>query len=78
MDVSKVTRFEVIDHRMGSATLGRAFVAWKCAVELSLQDGARTLKVFVQDNPANVCSVCRRPLLTDDDGGTIWHEHACE
>lgn len=46
---SKVTRFEVIDHRHGAPSIGRVFVAWGCAIELSYQDAGRTLKVFVSD-----------------------------
>lgn len=42
---SKVTRFEVIGPK------GRLFTKWDCAVELSYQDGGRTLKAFV-DWPA--------------------------
>jgi hypothetical protein len=43
MDISNVTRVEVIDET------GRAYVAWdkSIGVELSLQDDGRTLKVFV-------------------------------
>lgn len=78
LDTSKVTRVELIDHRHDAASFGRVFVAYDCSVELSLQDGQRTLKVFVDDNAANICSICRRPLATDEDGGTLWHEHACE
>lgn len=49
MDVSKVTRFELIDHREGSDTPGRAIVRYDVDVELSLQDQGRTLKVFLKD-----------------------------
>lgn len=49
IDNTKVTRFEVIDHRDGSPTFGRAFVSQDIQVELSYQDDGRTLKVFVQD-----------------------------
>jgi hypothetical protein len=53
MDTSKVTRVEVINH--GAAldyvgtvdTFGRLLGTWNCSVELSLQDGDRTLKVFL-------------------------------
>jgi hypothetical protein len=38
----KVTRLEVIDHT------GRAYVIHNAEVELSYQDDARTLKVFVK------------------------------
>jgi DNA-binding helix-hairpin-helix protein with protein kinase domain len=46
-----VTRFEVIDHRepIGETGVdtGRVYVARPAIVELSYQDGGRTLKVFV-------------------------------
>lgn len=38
----KVTRFEVVDHT------GRVYVIYNAEVELSYQDDARTLKVFVK------------------------------
>lgn len=43
MDISKVTRVEVIDEK------GRSYVNWKSdnKVSLSLQDDGRTLKVFI-------------------------------
>ena len=44
-----LTRVEVIDHRSGVSPFGRVFSAWDCQVELSRQDGGRTLKVFVDD-----------------------------
>jgi predicted secreted Zn-dependent protease len=40
-DISKVTRFEVIDEH------GRAYTQKDCKVELSYQDDGRTLKVFI-------------------------------
>lgn len=51
MDVSKVTRFEIIDHRKRTDTPGREVIFWddKYTLELSLQDDSRTLKVFVMD-----------------------------
>lgn len=42
MDISQVSRFEVIDEN------GRAYVTYDVYIELSLQDDAKTLKVFVQ------------------------------
>lgn len=52
-DTSKVTRVEVIDHRAElGREAGRVYVVWDCKVELSYQDGGRTLKVFVQDGAA--------------------------
>ena len=52
-DVSKVTRFEVINHRAPGTpgARGRVYVEYDCAIELSLQDDGRTLKVFVTDEP---------------------------
>jgi hypothetical protein len=47
MDVRKVTRFEVIDHR--AKGLGRIFIANNSVIELSVQDDGRKLKVFVTD-----------------------------
>jgi len=44
-----VTRFEVIDHRAAVVSFGRVFSAWDVSIELSYQDGGRTLKVFVMD-----------------------------
>ena len=41
-DLSKVTRFEVIDET------GRVYTRHNCNIELSYQDDNRTLKVFVK------------------------------
>lgn len=46
---TRVTRFELIDHRERVGFHRRSFVANTCAIELSYQDGGRTLKVFVND-----------------------------
>jgi hypothetical protein len=43
---ANVTRLEVIDEH------GRAFTRWFCVIEPSLQDGGRTLKLFVMPLPA--------------------------
>lgn len=55
MDVSEVSRFEVIDHRglagkvfVGSKPGGRMLLAYDVEVELSLQDEGQTLKVFLR------------------------------
>ena len=48
----KVTRFEVIDHREGSETFGRAMTVYGARVSLSYQDDGRTLKVFLSDQDA--------------------------
>lgn len=45
MDTSKITRLTVVDWRKDGQ--GRAFEAWDVDVKLDLQDGGRTLKVFV-------------------------------
>ena len=39
---SKTTRFEVIDDT------GRAYVKYRCSIELSYQDDGKTLKIFVK------------------------------
>lgn len=36
-----ITRLEIIDEK------GRAYTRWNCKIELSYQDGGRTLKIFV-------------------------------
>lgn len=41
----KVTRFEVIDET------GRYYARWGVSVEPSLQDGGRTLKIFLRLRP---------------------------
>ncbi len=43
MNTDKVTRFEVVDER-----IGRLLVEYSVEVELSLQDDDRTLKVFLK------------------------------
>lgn len=50
MNTDSVTRFEVIDHTKNGA--GRVVVKYDVAVELSLQDDNRTLKVFLTDPQA--------------------------
>jgi hypothetical protein len=32
----------------------------------------------IDETTGVICSICRRKLEEDDDGCTIWHEHACE
>ena len=49
--VENVTRFEVIDHSKDFK--GRCYVKYDCSIELSLQDGNRTLKVFIKDATEN-------------------------
>lgn len=45
--MSKVNRFEVIDHT--SEKLGRELVKYGVEVDLSFQDDGKTLKVFLTD-----------------------------
>lgn len=56
-----VTRFEVIDHAPGAVSyhpdVARSLVARDVKVELSVQDGGRTLKVFLTRLDA-VCPKC--------------------
>jgi hypothetical protein len=58
-----VTRFEVIDHRnphgVPGKTCGRVYSAHGCKIELSYQDGGRTLKVFVDAASASAPAVPR-------------------
>lgn len=42
-----VTRFEVIDHRPDAPEQGRVLVATGTRVTVSLQDGGKTMKVFL-------------------------------
>ena len=46
-DIEKVTRVELIDHRNGSSTFSRPFVAWDVSASVSIQDQGRTMKVLV-------------------------------
>jgi hypothetical protein len=64
-----VTRFEVIDRASGGAGAekaaellggGRVLVRYGVSVELSLQDGGRTLKVFLTDSPVSAESVIQQ------------------
>lgn len=49
MDLSKVTRLEVIDNK------GRAYTKWDIeSVKASLQDDDRTLKLFIRYEDLNV------------------------
>lgn len=49
LDVSKVRRLEIIDHKIGGT--GRIYTARPCTIDLSLQDDGKTLKIFVLDPP---------------------------
>lgn len=50
-DMSKVTRFEVIDDRVDAPNPGRCFVAWNASGNMQFQDGGRTLKMFITAEP---------------------------
>lgn len=52
VDLSEVTRFEVIDHRRGQLD-SRPFMAFNAQIELRVQDDGRTVKVFVKDPEAD-------------------------
>lgn len=52
----RVERFEVIDHRAGSPTFGRAMVCYGVKVTLARQDGGTTLKVFLDDRKEAVAT----------------------
>ena len=41
-EIGKITRVEVIDES------GRAYVGWDKAIQISIQDEGRTLKIFVE------------------------------
>ena len=49
VDTTKIDRVEVINHRTDAERFGKVFTQWDCSVEISIQDGGRTLKVFVDD-----------------------------
>lgn len=48
-NVDKITRIVVVDHRAGAQPFGRVFEAWDISLDLSIQDGGRTLKLFVDE-----------------------------
>lgn len=45
--IRRVNRFEVIDYTGDDHLKRRAFVKYSVSIELSYEDGGRTLKVFV-------------------------------
>lgn len=48
-NVDNITRITVVDHRAGAQPFGRVFEAWDINLDISIQDGGRTLKLFVND-----------------------------
>ena len=54
IDESKISRVELIDHTkkaIAAGRHGRVYAQRGIAVELSVQDGGRTLKIFLDDSP---------------------------
>lgn len=54
IDETKITRLEVINHATNKMNVGRLLTLYKEledfeAIELSVQDGGRTLKIFLRD-----------------------------
>jgi hypothetical protein len=54
IDETKITRLEVINHATNDHAIGRLLTLYKELkdfdnIELSVQDGGRTLKVFLRD-----------------------------
>jgi hypothetical protein len=60
-DLTKVTRFEVIDHTASRNPPGQptgwTHTRYGVSVALSLQDDGRTLKVFLTDSPVSAGEV---------------------
>ena len=52
-DISKVTRFEVIDHRQDQKEQGRVIVAYNVDVEIQAQDKGKTIKIFLTNKNKN-------------------------
>jgi hypothetical protein len=48
-NVDNITRITVVDHRAGAQPFGRVFEAWNINLDISIQDGGRTLKLFVTE-----------------------------
>ena len=52
MKTEKVTRVEVINHQ--DEPIGRVFTKYDCEnVEIELQDGGKTLKIFISKKETN-------------------------
>lgn len=55
LDLSKVTRFEVIDHSLPFPEAGRVYTKRDIEkLEFSVQDEGRTLKVFISKNNEHI------------------------
>lgn len=62
MNTEKITRIEVIDHQ-SEPIIGRAYTKWNCEkVELSLQDGGKTLKIFISKKEELFCNKAKSNL----------------
>lgn len=46
-DFNKIDRVEIIEELGKARYSNRAYVRWKCTVQISLQDDGKTLKLFV-------------------------------
>jgi hypothetical protein len=58
VDETKITRVEVINHASNDMAIGRILTLYKelkdfDSVELSIQDGGRTLKLFLNNESSN-------------------------
>lgn len=58
IDDAKITRIEVINHAKNSHPIGRLLTLYKIFgdfenVELSIQDGGRTLKIFLDGDASS-------------------------
>lgn len=52
IDETKITRLEVINHATNDHAIGRLLTFYEedfDSIELSVQDGGRTLKIFLRD-----------------------------
>lgn len=61
MDVSKVTRVDIIDHRAEFAPYRHDYHG--VVPELVLQDDGRTLKVFIRDHPDATAESVRQSVV---------------
>lgn len=53
-ELPNANRFEVIDHRSSNKTHNaRALTVYGASISISVQDGGKTLKVFLNDPPSS-------------------------
>jgi hypothetical protein len=58
IDDTKITRVEVINHAKNEHSIGRLLVLYKelgdfDSIEISIQDGGKTMKIFLDSNEIN-------------------------